>query len=156
MIINHPQICLFRPEIPQNTGNIGRIAAATQSRLHIVTPTGFKLTDKNLRRSGLDYWPFLDLEIHQDADHLFNQFDRNDIAFLSTKGTKSYLDIPKTNKLIVFGQETKGLPAEIHEKYSDRMFKLPLYHPNVRSLNIANTVAIVVYNQLEKLYGNKL
>ena len=80
MLKGHPEICLFQPEIPQNTGNIGRLVAATGSRLHIVTPCGFSLKDKNLRRAGLDYWPFLDLEIHSSIDELLQRHEGR-IAF---------------------------------------------------------------------------
>ncbi|MEZ4741745.1 MAG: tRNA (cytidine(34)-2'-O)-methyltransferase [Bdellovibrionota bacterium] len=148
MIKNHPQICLFRPEIPQNTGNIARLAAATQCRLHIITPTGFSTNDKNLRRAGLDYWPYLDLEVHESLDALLSQFEPEKVAFLSTKGEKYHSELPDNIQLLIFGQETKGLPKIYHEKFGQNFFKIPIFHQKVRSLNLANAVSIVLYQQL--------
>ena len=151
MLKNHPQICLFRPEIPQNTGNIGRIAAATQCRLHIITPVGFSMDDKNVRRAGLDYWPFLDVEIHDSLDELLTQFDPEKVAFLSTKTETNYSQMPKDVDLIIFGQVTAGLPPKYLKERPENFYKIPLYHDDVRSLNLANAVSIVVYNQLNQL-----
>lgn len=151
MHIAHPHICLFQPEIPQNTGNIGRLAAATQCRLHLIKPFGFTTDDKNLRRAGLDYWPYLDLEIHEDFDHLLEQFQSPKMAFLSKSADKSYIDIPPDTELLVFGRETTGLPTFFRKKFSDSFYSIPIYHPQVRSLNLANAVSIVVYSQLAKV-----
>ena len=118
MIKNHPHICLFQPEIPQNTGNIGRLAAGTGSRLHLIQPFGFSTSDKNLRRAGLDYWPFLDLEIHDTLDELLQLFPGK-FAFLSKKAQKPFFDIPDSCELLIFGKETTGLPSELHEKYAE-------------------------------------
>lgn len=147
MILGHPQICLFQPEIPQNAGNIGRLCAATQCRLHLVRPFGFSTEDRNLRRAGLDYWPFLDLEIHDELDTVLDRFDGR-FAFFSTKGTKSYEEMPSDVELLIFGQETKGLPRSFLEKYPDKAWRIPMFHPGVRSLNVANSVSIVLYHQL--------
>ena len=149
MIKNHPQICLYRPEIPQNTGNIGRLMAGTGCRMHLITPFGFSMSDKNLRRPGLDYWPFLDLEIHDDLEKLIRSLDGK-VAFLSKFGKKSYTEIPADTELVVFGQETKGLPDWVHEKYKDDLYSIPMFHSGVRSLNLSNTVALVTYEQLRK------
>lgn len=146
---NHPQICLFQPEIPQNAGNIGRLAAATASRLHLVRPFGFSTSDKNLRRAGLDYWPFLDLEIHDDFTQLEQRFGTS-MAFFSKFGDRPYTDIPKTTDLLVFGRETSGLPSEIHDRHRERMYRIPMFHDGVRSLNLANSVAIVVYDLMRR------
>ena len=150
MIKNHPQVCLYRPEIPQNTGNIGRLCAATQSRLHLIRPFGFSADDKNLRRAGLDYWPYLDVEIHDTAEELFEKFAPEKIAFFSKFATKSYAEMPERVELIVFGQETKGLPVELRQTYKDSLYALPMFHPNVRSFNLANSVAIAVHHILAK------
>lgn len=147
MLKGHPQICLFRPEIPQNTGNIGRLAAATQSRLHLVRPFGFSASDKNLRRAGLDYWPFLDLEIHDDLETLLDRFAGR-FAYFSTKGTKLYTQVPEDVDLLIFGQETKGLPGWVFEKWPDHAYKIPMFHEGVRSLNLANAVSVVLYDHL--------
>ena len=146
---NHPQICLFQPEIPQNTGNIGRLAAATASRLHLIKPFGFSMSDKNLRRPGLDYWPFLDLEIHEKFEDLYQQLDGR-VAFFSKFADKAYDQVPLDTDLLVFGRETSGFPESFHEKYMDKMYKIPMFHSGVRSLNLSNTVSIVVYDQLRQ------
>lgn len=150
MHLHHPQICLMAPEIPQNTGNIARLAAASACRLHIVRPTAFSLHDKNVRRAGLDYWPFVDLEIHESFPHLLRRgFHR--LAFLSRHAeSKSYEQIPADTELIVFGNETSGLPKELWAQYSDHFYHIPMFHEGVRSLNLANAVSIVVYHQLSK------
>ena len=154
MIPHHPQICLYQPEIPQNAGNIGRLAAATGSRLHMVRPFGFSTSDKNLRRSGLDYWPFLDLEIHDSLSPLLERFAGR-VAFLSTKATTPYYAIPDDTCLFVFGRETSGLPQQIHDDYADCFFNIPMYHAGVRSLNLANSAAIIVYDRLRRLDERK-
>lgn len=148
---SHPHICLFQPEIPQNTGNIARLCAATASRMHIIRPLGFDTQDKNLRRPGLDYWPYLDLEVHDSIEELFRWIPPERAAFLSTKGDKPYTEIPKEKDLLIFGRETAGLPPEIHERYPDSFYTIPMYHPEVRSLNLANSVSIVLYDKLAKL-----
>ena len=143
-----PQICLFQPEIPQNTGNIGRLAAATQSRLHLVRPFGFSVDDKNLRRAGLDYWPYLDLEIHDDIEDLLSLFPMEEVAFFSKKATQSYATMSQKVSLLVFGRETSGLPDFLWNKYNSRFYGIPMFHDGVRSLNLANSVSITVYHQL--------
>ena len=148
MLRSHLEICLFQPEIPQNTGNIGRLCAATQCRLHLVTPLGFDSSDKQLRRAGLDYWPYLDLEIHDSFAAVAAAFKPEEIAFYSKASTASYSEVGADVKLLVFGRETSGLPIEIWEEYSERFFSIPIFHPKVRSLNLSNSVAIVLYHQL--------
>jgi tRNA (cytidine/uridine-2'-O-)-methyltransferase len=152
MLKGHPQICLFRPEIPQNTGNIGRLVAATQSRLHLVRPFGFSASDKNLRRAGLDYWPFLDLEIHDDLEILLKRFAGR-FAYFSTKGKKLYTEVPVETDLLIFGQETKGLPPWVFEKWPEQAYKIPIFHEGVRSLNLANAVSVVLYDHLMRKRG---
>ncbi|MDD9952484.1 MAG: tRNA (cytidine(34)-2'-O)-methyltransferase [Zetaproteobacteria bacterium] len=149
MIQDHPQVCLFQPEIPQNTGNIGRLCAVTQCRLHLIQPFGFDASDKQLRRAGLDYWPYLDLEVHRSLEDLLSRFQRSEVAFMSKFGKSLYSEMGRKVKLIIFGQETSGLPNYIHAQYSDRCFRLPMFHPEVRSLNLANAVSAVVYHRLE-------
>ena len=147
MIKGHPQICLYRPEIPQNAGSIGRLAAGTGCRLHLIKPFGFSMSDRNLRRPWLDYWPFLDLEIHDEIYSLIQQLNEN-VVFLSKHASKLYTDIPTSTDLLIFGQETSGLPQEFRDKFPDRFYKIPIFHDGVRSLNLANAVSIVVYDQL--------
>ena len=150
MLKGHPHICLYQPEIPQNAGNIGRLAAATGSRLHFIEPFGFDTADKNLRRAGLDYWPFLDLEIHRDFNHFASRIENFHPVFFSKKGTKSYYDIPDTANALVFGRETSGLPDELWQTYPEHFYQIPIYHEGVRSLNLANSVSIAVYHFLYK------
>jgi tRNA (cytidine/uridine-2'-O-)-methyltransferase len=150
MMVGHPQICLFQPEIPQNVGNIGRLCAATQSRLHLIRPIVFSMDDRNLLRPGLDYWPYLDLEIHNDIGALLQGFGSR-VAFFSKKATKLYTAIPDDTSLFIFGQETKGLPDYLFEAYADQFYRLPIFHPQVRSLNVANAVAIVLYERLRRM-----
>ena len=135
MIVGHPQICLYQPEIPQNTGSIGRLAAGSGCRLHLIRPFGFTTDDRNLRRAGLDYWPYLDLEIHDDLETLLALFPGR-CAFLSKKATKSYWDMPASTELLVFGRETSGLPDWL----------------DVRSQNLANAVSVVVHDRIRRLY----
>lgn len=150
MIAGHPQVCLYMPEIPQNTGNIGRLCAATQTRLHLIEPFGFNADDKNLRRPGLDYWPYLDLEIHKDFSNLGKRFSPDKMAFFSKKGVRPYTQMPEDTNLLIFGQETKGLPDTLWEEYPESFYQIPMYHPKVRSLNLSNSVAIIVYAQLAR------
>jgi tRNA (cytidine/uridine-2'-O-)-methyltransferase len=145
----HPQICLFQPEIPQNTGSIGRLAAATCSRLHLIKPFGFGTSDKNLRRPGLDYWPFLDLEIHENIESLVQSYPGR-IAFFSKFATKLYTEMPEETEVIVFGRETSGFPPEFHERFADQLYRIPMFHPHVRSLNLANACSIVLYDLLKR------
>jgi len=147
MLPGHPQICLWQPEIPQNTGSIGRLAAGTQCRLHLIRPFGFDTSDKNLRRAGLDYWPFLDLEIHDDIRPLTQKF-RGRVAFFSKKASRPYYEMPLDTELLVFGRETSGLADWIHEEWADCFWNIPMFHPGVRSLNLSNAVSIVLYHQL--------
>lgn len=150
MLKHHPHICLFQPEIPQNTGNIARLAAATQCRLHLVKPFGFDTQDKNLRRPGLDYWPFLDLEVHEHFSKLTEIFAPQQMAFFSKKGTRSHLEMNPETELLVFGRETSGLPDDLWERYPDRFYSIPMFHEGVRSLNLANAVSICVYERLRQ------
>ena len=123
--------------------------AATHSRLHMIKPFGFSTNDRQLKRAGLDYWPFLDLEIHEHLDDLLMQKPWK-FAFLAKTARKPYTDIPTDTDLLVFGRETKGLTSELWDRYSDHFYGIPLLNPNVRSLNLANSVSIVLYDQLQK------
>lgn len=148
MLHGHPHIGLFQPEIPQNTGSIGRLAAGAGCRLHLVRPFGFATDDRNLRRPGLDYWPYLDLEIHDHLDDLLGLFPRRRVAFFSKRATRPYTEMPDDVELLLFGRETSGFPEELHTRYADCFYGIPIYHPEVRSLNLANAVAVVVYDRL--------
>jgi tRNA (cytidine/uridine-2'-O-)-methyltransferase len=147
MRTNHPEICLFQPEIPQNTGNIGRLAAATGCRLHLIRPFGFGMSDRNLRRPGLDYWPYLDLEIHDDIEHAIEQC-KGSVAFFGKSATRPFTQVPPDTRLLVFGRETTGLTPELWQKYPQHFYSIPMFHRGVRSLNLANAVSVIVYDQL--------
>lgn len=145
-------IVLIAPEIPNNTGNIGRLALASGANLHLVKPFGFEITDARLKRAGLDYWQHLNLHYYNGIDDFFIKNENKKMVFLSSHGTKSHWDIKYEDDLfLIFGKESKGLPKNITEKYSDHLFKIPLYSDKIRSLNLANAVSIIVYEGLRQL-----
>ena len=145
-------IVLIEPEIPNNTGNIGRLALASGSTLHLVKPFGFELSDKRLKRAGLDYWKHLNVVMYDSVDDFFEINKDANFAFFSSHGTKSHWDIPfKDNQFLVFGKESAGLGSAIIEKHKDSLYKIPLYSEHIRSLNLANAVGIIVYEGLKKL-----
>ncbi|MCX6109620.1 MAG: tRNA (cytidine(34)-2'-O)-methyltransferase [Proteobacteria bacterium] len=152
MIKGHPHIGLFQPEIPQNTGSIARLAAGSGCRLHLVRPFGFSAADRNLRRAGLDYWPFLDLEIHDHIEDLLQQFPGR-CVFLSKKAKQPYWAIPDSAELFVFGRETSGLPDTLFETHSEHFYQIPMFHPGVRSQNLSNAVSIVIYDRLRRMHS---
>lgn len=149
-------IVLVRPEIPQNTGSIARLAAATRSRLHLVGPLGFSLEDRYLKRAGLDYWPLVDLRVYQDWDEfaLIHQTTTQsaDFKYFSAHAEKTYLQAEfRRYDFLVFGSETKGLGHEFLEPRRQSAYRIPIFEPGVRSLNLANAVSIVVYEALRRL-----
>lgn len=145
-------IVLIEPEIPNNTGNIGRLALATGSRLHLVEPFGFEIDDKRLKRAGLDYWQHLEISYYESKEEFFMKNTDKKIVFLSSHGTKSHWDIQFEDDIfIVFGKESVGLPKSLIEKHQADVFKIPMYSEDVRSLNLANAVGIIVYEGLRQL-----
>ncbi|WP_179008567.1 tRNA (cytidine(34)-2'-O)-methyltransferase [Winogradskyella forsetii] len=145
-------IVLIEPEIPNNTGNIGRLALATGSKLHLVKPFGFEIDDKRLKRAGLDYWQHLEVIYYDSIDDFFLQNNDAQMVFLSSHGTKSHWDIDfKNDMFLVFGKESVGLPKPLIEKYESQLFKIPLYSKEIRSLNLANAVGIIVYEGLRQI-----
>jgi len=145
-------IVLYQPEIPPNTGNIARSCAITGAKLHLIKPLGFSIDDKHVKRAGLDYWEFLDLEVHEDEKAFFEKYGTEKLYFATTKATKYYDEFHfEDGCFIVFGKETAGLPAYIHEAYSETRFKIPMRkHENLRSLNLSNSVAIILYEALRQ------
>ena len=139
-------IVLVEPEIPQNTGNIARTCAATGSRLHLVKPLGFSLSDRYLKRAGLDYWDSVDLEIHESFDSFMKKFGTQKLFFLTTKSNKLYteVDYPQ-DPFLLFGKETKGLPEELINSGKGVPVTIPLEKKSVRSLNLATATGIVLY-----------
>jgi tRNA (cytidine/uridine-2'-O-)-methyltransferase len=146
-------VVLVQPEIPPNTGNIARLCAATGSRLHLVEPLGFSLEDRYLKRAGLDYWPHVDLHVHPGWPAFLDQEPVDRRLYFSARAQSSYLDAPFSTRgplHLVFGGETKGLPAEILGPHAADAFRIPILQKHVRSLNLANAVAVVVYEALRQ------
>ncbi len=145
-------IVLVRPEIPQNTGSIARLAAATKTRLHLVGPLGFSLDDRYLKRAGLDYWPLVDLITYENWAEFDATHRRIPSKFFSAHARKSYLDASyAAGDYLFFGSETRGLGREF---IADRMadsYRIPILEPGVRSLNLSNAVSIVVYEALRQI-----
>lgn len=145
-------IVLIEPEIPNNTGNIGRLSLGTGSTLHLVKPFGFELSDKRVKRAGLDYWQHLDLVIYESAEDFFTKHKDKKMAFLSSHGKKNHWEIPFENDMfLIFGKESVGLSKSTLESNKERLYKIPLFSEHIRSLNIANAVSIVVYEGLKHL-----
>lgn len=144
-------IVLVAPEIPGNTGNVGRLCAGTNIWLHLVRPLGFELSNKHLRRAGLDYWPHVQLCVHEDFAAIEAIFSPERMHLFSAKGTEIYTErtyLP--GSALVFGRETKGLGDEIRERYADRLTLIPKTGA-VRSLNLSNAVAIAAYEAMRQL-----
>jgi len=145
-------IVLIEPEIPNNTGNIGRLALATGSYLHLIKPFGFELSDKRLKRAGLDYWQHLSVSIYENSEEFFTTHSDKKMAFFSSHGEQNHWSIDFTDNLfLIFGKESAGLSKEITEKYRNKLYKIPLYSEHIRSLNLANAVGIVVYEGLRQM-----
>ena len=145
-------IVLVEPEIPMNTGNIGRLSLASGSALHLVKPFGFELDDKRLKRAGLDYWKYISVNIYENIEDFFLKNKEANMVYFSTSATKNYTTINfQDNMFFLFGKESLGLSKEITVKNSDNLYKIPIYTKHVRSLNLANAVSIVVYEALRNL-----
>ncbi len=146
------RIVLIEPEIPQNTGNIGRTCVATRCELHLVSPLGFEINDAQLKRAGLDYWPHLSWHQHPDFQSWWGLVeDPARVFYLTTKAKKNYTDVQfQKGDWLVFGKETKGLDPQLIQRNADRAITIPLLGP-VRSLNLATSVAIVAYEGVRQL-----
>lgn len=145
-------IVLVEPEIPTNTGNIGRLSLASGSTLHLIQPFGFEITDTRLKRAGLDYWQHLDVRTYESLGAFMELHGDAHFAFLSSKGTQAHYDIDyQDNMFLVFGKESVGLPDDLLERHADRLYQIPLFSPHIRSLNLANAVGIIVYDGLRHL-----
>jgi tRNA (cytidine/uridine-2'-O-)-methyltransferase len=147
-------VVLVEPEIPQNTGNIARTCSCTNSKLHLIKPLGFSLEEKYLKRAGLDYWNKLDLEIHENVDIFFEKYSltENNMFLIETRTPKKYTDVNYTENneiFLLFGKETKGLSQELLYNNLDRCINIPMAN-EIRSLNLSNAVAIVVYEVLRQ------
>lgn len=147
---NSFNIVLYEPQIPQNTGNIARLCACTGSCLYLVGKLGFQITDKHVKRAGLDYWDKVHIEFCESLDELQQRFPDNNFYFLSTKATKKYYEVSyKEGDFFVFGSETKGLPESVIFNNLDNSLKIPMIN-NIRSLNLSNSVSIIVYEALRQ------
>jgi tRNA (cytidine/uridine-2'-O-)-methyltransferase len=145
-------IVLIEPEIPPNTGNVARLCAATRSTLHLIEPLGFKLDDKQLKRAGLDYWQHLTWHRWPDWPAFARQLPPNARLWLiESEGVKSYSEADyQPDDYLVFGRETAGMPQGILEQYRERWLRIPMFDNNVRSLNLSNCVALVLYEALRQ------
>lgn len=144
-------IVLVEPEIPQNTGNIVRTCAAAGCKLHLVRPLGFEVTDKYLKRAGLDYWKDAEIFYYDDFDEVIKKFKNYSFYFFTTKGLRRHSDAKfREGDFLVFGKETKGLPEELLKEHKENCLRIPMIN-DTRSLNLSNSVAIAVYEGLRQL-----
>jgi tRNA (cytidine/uridine-2'-O-)-methyltransferase len=144
-------VALVEPEIPPNTGNIARLCAATRVPLHIVGVAGFRLDDRAVKRAGLDYWPEVELHRHRDLAALCEALPGARFIYLTTKVERRYTDWRfAADDCLVFGRETRGLPEDVLRANSERCLTIPMLNPNVRSLNLATSVSIVLYEALRQ------
>lgn len=143
-------IVLYEPQIPQNTGNIARLCACTGSSLYLIGKLGFQLTDKYVKRAGLDYWEFVNVEKYATLEELQEIFPDSNFYYLSTKATKKYTEIAyQKGDFLVFGSETKGIPEDIIFTNRDNSLTIPMID-NRRSLNLSNSVSIVLYEAIRQ------
>jgi len=153
-------VVLVEPEIPQNTGNIARTCAATGGKLHLVYPLGFDISEKQVKRAGLDYWDKLDIEKHNSFKEFLEKYspEKTNMFFVTTKGKNCYSDVDYSNMdevFVLFGKETKGLPEDILQEYLEKTIRIPM-KKDLRSLNLSNSVAIIVYELLRQANFNDL
>ena len=148
-------VVMVEPEIPQNTGNIARTCAAIGAKLHLVYPLGFSISDRYLKRAGLDYWDKLEIEEHTSLKAFLEKYkpEEHNMFLASTKSRKCYSDVDYSKMdevFILFGRETKGLPEDLIQKYMDKAIRIPM-RDSLRSLNLSNSVAIIVYEVLRQV-----
>lgn len=143
-------IVLFEPEIPANTGNIGRTCAATGSRLHLIEPLGFHLSEKAVKRAGMDYWEELDVKTYINYADFFKQNPQAKIYMATTKATKMYTEVSyEEDCFIMFGKESAGIPEEILSNHQEDCIRIPMIG-NTRSLNLGNSAAVILYEALRQ------
>ena len=145
-------VALYQPEIPPNTGNIARTCAATHTPLHLVEPLGFRLSDRHLKRAGLDYWPHVSLKIHASFAALRTELVSSRMVYFSAHASRLYYEFRfLPGDCLVFGSETRGLPHEILDSESDRILQIPIDRSRVRSLNLATSVGAALFEALRQL-----
>ena len=144
-------IVLVEPEIPNNTGAIARTCACTGARLHLVKPLGFDISDKAVKRAGLDYWHLVDISVYENIDEYFAKNGDDGLWLLTTKAKRSYYeaDLSTPDVTLMFGKETKGLPEDLRQRYEDRCLRIPMRR-EARSLNLSNSAAILTYEVLRQ------
>lgn len=144
-------VVLVEPEIPPNTGSIARLCGATDTVLHLIHPLGFKIDDKHLKRAGLDYWQHVKIVNWPNFDEFLAAQDETRLYFLSKKASRRYTEVRfRPGDFLIFGKETKGLPAEILALYADRCYAIPMSNPAIRSINLAQAVAVVLYEAIRQ------
>ena len=144
-------LVLFEPEIPQNTGNIARTCAVTGSRLHLIKPLGFDISDKAVKRAGLDYWHLVDVRVYEDLDDFFAKTGATDIWLATTKAPRPYTQaVFRDECWLIFGKETAGLPEQFRQEHADRCIRIPI-RAEARCLNLSNAAAILTYEALRQL-----
>ena len=148
-------IVLFEPEIPANTGNIGRLCVGLRAKLHLIEPLGFSLDEKEVKRAGLDYWKNLKLQVYGSLEEFFEKNPNINFYFASTKASKSYTEVQyKPNDYIFFGKETAGLPERFHNEFKNKGITIPM-SDLIRSINLSNSCAVVLYEAYRQL-SNKI
>ena len=144
-------IVLVEPEIPANTGNIARTCAATRSRLHLIKPLGFDISEKAVRRAGLDYWHMVDISVYENTQEFFEKNPGGEYWLATTKAKKTYTDAHFSDGCyLLFGKETAGLPEELRSRFPEQCIRLPMRY-DARSLNLSNSVAIICYEALHQI-----
>lgn len=145
-------IVLVEPEIPPNTGNIARTCAATGTKLHLVKPLGFSIDDKHMKRAGLDYWKYVDLEIHENLQEFLDKYGHSRIFLATTKAGQKYTEVTyQEGDFLVFGKETKGLPWELIKQHYQWAVRIPMGpETELRSLNLSNSAAVILYEALRQ------
>jgi len=145
-------IVLIKPEIPHNTGAIGRLCVGLDCPLHLIRPLGFHLTDSYIKRAGLDYWEYLDVTVHDDWQSFLDKTRPSGLHFLSTKGKKSLYECSfKRNDALIFGSESAGLPEYMYSDYEENLFRIPMPGEHARSINLANAASIAAYEALRQM-----
>jgi len=158
--MNKFEIVLFSPQIPQNTGNIGRLCVNTNSKLHLIKPLGFSLDEKYIKRAGMDYWKYVNLTIHDSWEGFANSRKKDSFFFFSTKTEKIFWDCSYSantkdeSVYLIFGNENKGLSTEIYKDYADRLYTIPMFGEHARSYNLANSVSIVLLEGLRRIQSS--
>ena len=145
-------IVLIHPQIPQNTGSIGRLCVGLDASLHVIRPMSFQITERNVLRAGLDYWKYLDLHIHDSWDAFLESEQPQQLCFATTKTSRKYTDCNyQNNCYLVFGSESHGLPTDFYKSYAKNLYTIPMPGKHARSINLANSVAIMMYEAYRQL-----